>query len=287
MRPSIFAAALVLLSPSSLLAAEASSCALERSVGVTEDDADAVAQFVCMEVHHQIPSGGRYRIRITKLGSKLALALGGDKGDGGYIEEQLVLSGLDEVPIATPRLVEAIAEQKHVSDTQTVTNIVSPEALTPQKKKSEMHFWMGVVGAGTFAGTGAGAQLGLSGGSDRWSFLGDLRIAGGDRFGFVSLAGGARHHFSSTDTAAYVGAGLGLDSLKANSSSDGRTGAAAYVEVGVDVMRTSTVGGAVGLRVDMPTFAVEEDASDAYYAGRASVPSRYTPVTCVTVSLRF
>jgi hypothetical protein len=289
------------------------TCTVDRFVGVSEDDAEAVQEIICTELRSQVPYGGRYHVRIAKLGGKVVLTIVGDKSDGGHVEKQLVLSGLEEVPVAAPRLVEAVVEQKHVVETQTVTNVVGEEARTPKKKASEVHGWLGMVGAATTTGQGAGVHFGFSAGSDRWSFVGDVRAAGSaftaptavaltiaslgllepepeDKFGYASLAGGVRHHFSSRDTSVFVGGGIALDYVNHTRKGDGVIGMAAYAEVGVDLLRTHAVGGAIALRVDAPAFTMEErkdlPGPSWQYNGTATVTS-YTPVVGGGVSLRF
>lgn len=310
--------ALVSLATSNALADEP-SCAVERFVGVTKEEAEAVEEIVCPEIREQAPYGGRHRIRIAKLGGKVVLTLVSDREDGGpRIEKQLVLSGLEEVPVAAPRLVEALVEKKPVAETQTVTNIVAQEARIPKKKASEVHGWLGMVAvAAPGGGTGGGAHLGLSAGSDRWSFALDLRLAGqsfnepaavaitifslgllepkpkGD-FSYVSLSGGVRHHFAVTDTSPFLGAGVALDYIGHDPKGYGKasnTGVAAYGEIGLDLMRTHTVGGAIALRVDAPAFMLEQTKqSGSWGYGQQPVIQRtsaWIPVIGATFSLRF
>ncbi len=294
------------------------TCAVERFVGVTKEDAEAVEAIVCAEVHEQAPYG-RHRIRIAKLGGKVVLTLVSEREAGGpRIEKQLVLSGLDEVPVAAPRLVEATADAKPVAETQTVTNVVGQEARVPKKKASEVHAWLGIVAAAApGGGTGAGAHLGLSAGSDRWSFVGDLRLAGQafaepaaaaltifslgllepkpeGELSYVSLSGGVRHHFAATDTSPFLGTGVALDHVGRDPEGYGKaknTGVAGYAELGLDLMRTHVVGGAIALRFDAPAFTLVQTKQGASWSyPQQAVTQRTTawvPVIGATFSLRF
>lgn len=326
MRTIVFAPffAVAVFASSTALAEEAApapdaSCAVERFVGVTKDEADAVEEIVCPEIREQGVAGGRHRIRIAKLGGKVVLTLVSEREPGGpRIEKQLVLSGLDEVPVAAPRLVEAIVEKKPVTETQTVTNIVGQEARVPKKKASEVHGWLGMIAvAAPGGGTGGGAHLGLSAGSDRWSFVGDLRLAGQafnepaaaaltifslgllepkpeGEFSYVGLSGGVRHHPAVTDTSPFLGAGVALDYIGRDPkgfSKASNTGVAGYAELGLDLMRTHVVGGAIALRLDAPAFTLEQrKQSGSWSYGQQPVVQRTTawvPVIGASFSLRF
>jgi hypothetical protein len=295
------------------------TCAVEKFVGITKEDADAVEEIVCSEISEQAPYSGTHRIRVTKLGSKIVLTLVSSREGGGRIEKQLILSGLEEVPVAAPRLVEALVEKKQVADTQTVTNIVGQEARVPKKKASEVHAWMGMVAvASPGGGTGGGAHLGLSAGSDRWSFVGDLRLAGQSfaepaavavtifslgllqpepegKFGYVSLSGGVRHHILATDTSPFLGAGVALDYVsydpEGSYGKSKNTGVAGYGEIGLDLMRTHVVGGAVAIRFDAPAFSLEKTTQVGYWSAtespRVQRSSVWMPVIGASFSLRF
>lgn len=292
---------------------------VERFIGVTKDDADAVEEIVCTEIREQAPYSGTHRIRIAKLGSKVVVTLVSEREGGGRIEKQLILSGLEEVPVAAPRLVEALVEKKPVAETQSVTNIVGQEARVPKKKASEVHAWMGMLAvAAPAGGTGGGAHLGFSAGSERWSFVGDLRLAGASfvepasvvltiftlgllkpepeaEFGYVSLSGGVRHHLLATDTSPFLGAGIALDYIALDAHErkpdNKQTGVAGYAELGLDLMRTHVVGGAVALRFDAPAFGLEKEKDVGSWTGTSSPrvqrSSQWMPVIGATFSLRF
>lgn len=230
-------------------------CALDLHAGVEMEDVTAIALVVCAEVRQKLPAGPLYRVRIARLGSKFVLSL----TTLGQPERQLVLSSLDEVPVAAPRLVESIRAGTPPGDTTTVTNVVGGEARVHKKKSSEIHAWLGMIGAtvpGPTVSTGAGVNVGLSVGSDRWSFVGDLRATGGDA-GLVALSGGVRHHFGSSDTAPFATMGIALASLdvdRKNASDLDGSGLVLFGELGVDILRTSQVGGAIVFRADVPAF---------------------------------
>lgn len=320
MRKRVFGGLLAIGLLSSSAARADESCAVERFIGVTKEDADAVEEIVCSEIREQAPYSGTHRIRITKLGTKVVLTLVSDREGGGpRIEKQLVLSGLEEVPVAAPRLIEALVEKKPVAETQTVTNIVGQEARIPKKKASEVHAWMGIIGAAApGGGAGGGAHLGISAGSDRWSFVFDVRLAGQSfaepaaamltifslgqlqpdpelKFAYVSASSGVRHHLFATDTSPFLGVGVALDYLRFDDTGGYReaknTGVAGYGEIGLDLMRTHTIGGAIALRLDAPAFALEKERQvgswSATQSPRVERTNAWMPVIGATFSLRF
>jgi hypothetical protein len=301
-------------------------CALERAVGVTDAEALAVEEVVCGPLRTNSPSG-RYRVRVVKIGTKVVVTLvTHGASSGADKEKQLVLTSIDEVTVAAPRLYEAAVEQKPIDETVDTTNVVGDEARKPKKKSSEVHFMLGVIGASAIGqGTAGGANMALSVGNERWSFVGDLRLAseaitkpstltraagaggGGSStlgtataasneergFTYVSLGGGVRHHLSARDVAPFVGAGLGVDYVTQKTAEgdpnakSGKTGLAAYAEIGLDVLRTHALGGAIVLRADAPTFVMEETQQDTRDPSRLQRTSTYTPILSAGIAMRF
>ena len=296
-------------------------CAVNQREGFSDADVSAVEQVVCATIKEK-GHPGRYRIHLGKLGAKIIVTLV-ECTEGATVERQVVLSDIGEVTVAAPRLVEANHDHKSVADTVDVTNVVGDEARTPKKKPSSVHCWMGLLGAGGAGGTGAGVNLALSAGSDRWSFVGDFRIAGeafnkpaviagtiitlgglntkGDfDFSYVSFTGGGRYHLFLTDVSPFVGAGLGVDYIQrdglgssssyvygSSNASDGTAGLAGYGELGLDILRTHMVGGAVTLRADLPAFAIHETKPDPNDAHRYLSRTTYSPVFSAGFAFRF
>jgi hypothetical protein len=251
-------------------------CALELHAGVPDDDAQAIEDIVCEEVHAKLEGRGVHRVRVAKLGGKVVLTLVETQPNGPRTEKQLVLSGIEEVPVAAPRLADAIAETKVIEETQNVTNIVGTEARPYKKKTSEVHALLEMVGLaaiGPKSGSGAGVQLGIAAGSESWAFLGELRLAGGAT-DHVALTGGTRHFFSTSDTSPFAGMGMGIETMNVDRNTGG--GLAFYLEAGVDVLRTRQFGGLVGVRFDVPTFAIDKGGT-RYYA----------PVAALELAMRF
>lgn len=294
------------LSISSTALAAENDCTMTRAVGLTEAESQAVEDIVCQVVHEQAPRGAKHYVRLSAIGGRYVLTIMQER-NGIVAEKQALLNGVDEVVVASPRLVQALTEEKGVADTQTMTNIIASEARTPKKKPSEMHAGLGVIGVGAFSGSAqGGAQFSVMVGSPSLSFVGDMRVAGDvasdfvtvgtlgilqpskePQMGYASLSSGARHHFTDTDLSPFVGVGLAFASVSVSTenSSQKNSGIAGYAEVGLDVLRTSTLGGTVAVRVDVPTFELKGRQT---LADGASAPARmYTPVVAAAFSLRF
>lgn len=221
------------------------SCALGRWINVSPQDAEAIADIVCTQVRQSANPSVPARVHVVRIGSKHVVTLE-TLTQAGPVSKEIVLQSLDEITIAAPRLVEATETQKTTAETVTMTNVVSGDETRPVKKKpSFMHAEMGMLGAGSPSiGAGAGMNIALGGGSERWSFIGDLRVAGaafnsiastaltiftlgsvdmskGGKITYVSLTGGARHHLSADDIAPFVGMGLGFNHVGTGPAVDG------------------------------------------------------------------
>ncbi len=299
--------------PSVAHAAEAPACSLESSVGLTADDASAVEDVVCAEALARKAPGVSFRVRITKLGGQYVLRIVTDRGT----DRKLVLSGLEEVPVAAPRVVDAVLDERTVAETRDVDNVVGGETRAPKKQPAHVSALFGITGAGSLAANPtAGIYFGIAAGNARWSFITDLRLTGDALMGPLglplaiatlglvspkkldapsslgSLSAGVRHHLSAGETAPFLGGGIGLDHLAIRTgggeggSHPKNPGLGAHVEAGVDLLRTSTVGGSFLFRVDAPMFtldAVTEKQADGF---RHST-RQWLPFASVVFSMRF
>lgn len=291
-------------------------CALASSAGIDPVDAQTAAELVCNEVGDH---PGRFRVRIARLEHKVVLTLTRGEGDAAT-ERHLVLSGLDEVPTAAPRLVEALGEEKPVVETQTVDNIVGEEARKPKKKPGEIHAWLGVVTTTALRSemaTRGGVELGLSIGNTSTVFVVNARLVG-ESFAqplavaatifslgllydehrkpvegaFGTGAIGVRQYLGSGDVGPFAGAGLGIGYLAMEHPSGAHvsgSGVLPYAELGVDVLRTNMMGGTIGLRLDVPTFSmtgeVRTRVDDMH--SRVEHVSAHAALASVTAALRF
>ncbi|MFO0740060.1 MAG: hypothetical protein U0270_29445 [Labilithrix sp.] len=300
-------------------ASEGPWCGVNMREGFSDADVSAVEQVICAAIKDK-GHPGRYRIHLGKLGAKVIVTLV-ECIQGTTLERQVVLSDIGEITVAAPRLVEANHDRKAVADTVDVTNVVGEETRVPKRKPSSVHAWLGLLGVGGAGGTGAGANLAISAGSDRWSFVGDFRLAGeafnkpaviageiltlggldtdGESdFSYVSLAGGGRYHLLLSDVSPFFGAGLGVDYIGRDGAKDstpyagdapsrGKAGLAGYGEVGLDLLRTHLVGGAVTLRADLPAFAITETKADPTDSHRYLSRTSYSPIFSAGFAFRF
>ncbi len=292
------------------------TCALEHHVGIGDEDARAVEEVVCSEATSR-KEPLRYRVRVSKLGHQLVVRLATEHGGRTTSDRQLVLSGIDEVPVAAPRLVDAAIADKPVAETRTVDNVVGGEVRTKKSQPARVNGYLGMTGAGTFvADATAGVYVGLSGGNARWSFVGDARLTGNmlastvelplailslgkapdlsSNSSFGSLSGGVRHHFSESDTALFTGMGIGLDHVGFRESTGrelANTGLGVHGELGLDILRASTVGGVVFLRMDAPAFTPRETKPAPRIPSQPAQPTServaWMPIASLGVSMRF
>jgi hypothetical protein len=115
----------------------------------------------------------------------------------------------------------------------------------------------------------------------------------------VSLTGGGRYHLFLSDFSPFIGAGLGVDYLKHNdiqpsayywvnqSADEGTAGLAGYGEIGLDLLRTHLVGGAITLRADLPAFAQHQAKPDPNDPSRYLARTTYTPIFSAGFAFRF
>lgn len=301
------------------------SCAVERRIGVTEEEAEAIEEIVCGFIRTDPTYAGRYRLRIARAGSKLLVTLRSPTSE--RFDKRIEVASVDEVMVAAPRLLEAAGEAKPVKDTLTVENVVGGETRVPKKRPSAVHGQIGMIGVSAMGhGTGGGVNMGIGAGTEEWQFVGDLRLAGeaflrpaalsaavftlgtvdmktsSESFSYVGLSSGVRHSFTNTDVSPFVGGGLALEYVmpegpradeSAYASYDQRYGAVAnaglagYLELGVDVLRTRMIGGAITLRGDAPAFTLESTQPDKRDPSKTTRTVAYAPVVSGGVALRF
>jgi hypothetical protein len=298
------------------VAAASERCVLDSRAGIEAADADAATDFVCAEVEKHL-SGGPWHVKLGKLGSQVVVTL-----EGTGVREQLVLSNIEEIPVAAPRLVDAIGQRRPVVETMDVTNVVGGETRVPKKRPSEAHgTLMPVVLVMPGLGTSGGARVGLSFGAGRWTFGTDTTLAGysftgvmnvfGNAFhssyesdkdivknpgiGYAALAAGARFHFTDSDTTPFVGGGIALmyegHSVATSSYYDrehaANFGGAAFGEIGLEIARTRQFGATIGARIDAPAYTITTTTLTPSGNGYTTAQTAaYVPVMTFGVGLR-
>jgi opacity protein-like surface antigen len=242
--------------------------------GIDGADAETIRELVAHDLASHHAGSGNYEVRMGKLGSRVLLVLE-HRTQAGIDERHTLISGVEEAPTASQRVVDALVSGRPLEETQNVTNVLSQEARTPLQKQGRPGFAGGIIGvtpAGIASGVGAGAELGMVYESDRFALSLHGRLAGGGSgsdtsFTYFNLGVGARYFLSDGDFSPYVGGGTGFSAYQASTSGNswGGTGLNLYGELGIEGFRTHRVSMIAGLRADAPLFALA-DGSDKKYA---------------------
>ena len=253
---------------------EHAACVLGEHAGISEPEARTAASIVCGELAMHGPEAGRtYRVLLGRLGKVLVLSLSEELEDGTVTDHRQVnLEGIEEVPIAAPRLVTALVEDKALQETETVENLVGQDTRPIKKREGESFFAIGVVGliADTEGpNTSVGADMAFGYEAPTVGIGYDLRFAAiseGVGVGMFATGPFVRYFFVKKDISPYMGGGLGPMLLQVES--DGlradRWGLAFWAEAGVELMRTHKSQLAAGGRLDVPTFTVSDDTNSGF-----------------------
>jgi hypothetical protein len=250
------------------------TCAVGEHAGVDGDDAHTAADVVCHALATHSASPGAYDIRVGKLGGKLLFAIT-QRATGA--ERRLFIQGIEEVPVASDRLILALVQGKPIEESVGVDTVVSSESVTPKQKNVQPGVILGLTGqsgVGQPNSMSAGVEIDMQFRLHNLALLGEGRAGGigsGDNtLGYASLGLGARYFLSDAETAPFVGGGLMFGYFQQNEGNGNNangSGFGAYGEVGLAFLRSSHVGGVIDLRVDLPTYKLnqsygyEEDGS--------------------------
>jgi hypothetical protein len=179
---------------------------------------------------------------------------------------------MDEIHVASPRLVNALVEGKPLDETRNVDNVLSSETRVAKTQPGKMGFdggFFGTTGVGVPSGSSGGIALGLL------YRAGSLGISSSGRAGGIgsgerslssaSLDIGARYYVSTADTSPFVGGGLGISHFEVERKDGpdlGGSGFGAHVQLGVEVLRTHAAGFSIAARADLPFFALADGAEN-------------------------
>ncbi len=244
------------------------------------EDADAAtcAQLVCSALAHAgAPAQARYRVGIGKLGSSviLSVALEGETFGSTADTRELRLGSLDDVPAAAPRIANAIVHGTVIED-DTPPAAPPPETLrSPPAPSAKVHFALGMVGQfpplDRSATPAAGADLELHAEMSSFEIVTDLRFGGDDSDGsvgivFVEFSMGGRYFTSEADFSPFIGGGfawsyLDLTDHVHNDFDGSHTGLGAYGEMGIEIGRTRHTHLAIGARLDLPFYSLNNNFS--------------------------
>lgn len=269
-------------------------CLIGNHASVSEGDAETVAAIVCNEIRKlgvsglgepQVDATGAneiYRVSMRPLGQTLFLSVSHEQGGSLVYEGQLTLREIEEVPVAAPRLAEAVVTQKPVARTASVDSLVGEETRKYHKKYGEFFFDLGIVGLavpGTDVVGGAGITFGGSFETEDFAVLADLRISGGTPSGdsamFSSIGVGGRYYFTESNWAPFVTGGLAFTHLEVEKKmkyegddweewghdNDDKSGLGSWVGVGIQALRHYRSRLTLDLRAELPFFEV----GDKYY----------------------
>lgn len=238
--------------------------------GLPDDEARTVARLLHSELVKQRAAPGSYALELGKLGSKTLCTL---VQMSSLQKSELLLTGIDEIVVAAPRLVESLRLSRPVEQTATPENVVRQEVRPPLAKATTPGFYLGLSGltalGAPIAGSG-GFELGLKFRHKQLE-LGLHGRAGGlgssdSSTSYVGLDIGASYNILRGEHSPFVGGGFGFNYFNVGrefSSADG-AGLGAHAVVGASLFRTSHVGAAAFLRADVPFYQLE-DGSDRLY----------------------
>jgi hypothetical protein len=240
------------------------SCETGPHSGTYDGEAETVTEMVCVELRHA-SAHGPHVVSVSKLGSATFLSVTDATGD----TRRLQIAGLEEVPVAAPRIATAVTQKTTTSATQQVDNIVDEDQRVLKRQKGEMLVGLGL--AGLHAGSASVLPaVNLRGAYETTSFavVGDLRYAFATQNSdatVLTLGLGGRYFFGKNDVAPYLGAGLSYtnQNIGTNSSRyDGNwfgsnDGVGGYAEAGIEALRTHKSRLAFDLRGDVPFYGLK------------------------------
>lgn len=276
------------------------TCRLGDHEGFDEADARTAARLVCAEIAHAgAPPGTHYRVALGKLGSVtiLSVAREGETPGSTADSREMRLQSIEEVMVAAPRIAEAIVKGLPLSETEKVDNLVSSETRQPKSKPGKTHFALGLVGLlppldqGLSPAPGLDLDVHYETGSQQFEVGGSMRFGGGSGGpnnpaicnGFFVFSLGGRWYSADTDISPYLGGGLSWSylslSLPGQSGFQGSgNGLGAYVDAGVQILRTHHAHLSFGARLDLPFYSVKDDS---YYYGYSAAGSPPPPPTSI------
>ena len=257
-------------------------CGLKESGGLPAADARTAVGLICDDLKRESGGRGAFEISLGTLGSLVTVtATRLDTGESISVRA----GGLEEVPLASARIAEALVHHRTLVSTQRVDNLLEEETREARVKRGSVKFTLGVadlesIGHGA---RGAGFSLGLTYATPRFALPAEMRFAWDDNaypepgISLFSASVGGRGYLSKRDVSPFVGGGLGLLRLEANEGeypypggpSSGYFqaewfGLAPYVEAGVEVLRLHRGRIALQVRADFPLAALHSQEIEVW-----------------------
>jgi hypothetical protein len=272
------------------------ACRLGEHDGIDDASAGTATQLVCDAIQHAGPaSGEHYRVSLGTLGQIVVLTVTREGATPGSVVDsrQLRLQHIEEIPVAAPRLGEAIVRGLPVEETQKVDNLVGEETRVPRSKGGHVKFAMGLMGItppldkGVTPSPGIILDLHYETANGRLELGSDVRFGGGSNDngrlaavdGFFEFSMGGRYYTSDTDFSPYVGGGFAWSyfnlTLPDGAFSNDHSGLGAYLGAGFEVLRTHSTHLSLGGRLDLPFYSFQSPqyAETAYCPSAAPCPS--------------
>jgi hypothetical protein len=267
-------------------------CRLAEHSGFDEADARTAAMLVCASLAHAGASpNARYRVSLGKLGTLLILAVA-EEGTtiGSTVDSrESRLQGIEEVDVAAPRIAASMVHGVPLVETEKVDNLVGGDTRMPKSRPGTVHFALGLVGMSPPLDQGMSPAPGLmldihyETPNQRFELGGAFRGGGGSAsnqspsLGFAVFSVGGRYYTSDTDISPYVGGGLSWGYLNLtvpglNMSGD-NSGLGAYVDAGVEILRTHHTHLSLGARLDVPFFALNTTGGYTSYPATTAAPA--------------
>ncbi len=263
-------------------------CRLTDSEGFDDADSRTAARLVCNQLGRAgAPANAHYRVSLGKLGSTVILSVAqeGSTPNSTVDVREMRLQGVEEVEVAAPRIADSLVHGTPIAETEKVDNIVGGEARVPKTKPGKVHFALGLAGymppldQGQAPSPGVLLDLHYETGNGRLELGGAFRAGGGNASNgsptanFVMFSTGGRYYTSDADLSPYVGGGLSWGylylALPGQNIEGGNSGLGAYVDAGLQILRTHSTHLALGARLDLPFYALNTTAIN----GGTYVPS--------------
>jgi len=271
-------------------------CRLAEHAGFEEADARTAAMLVCASIAHAGASpNARYRVSLGKLGTIIILSVA-EEGTtiGSTVDSrEMRLQGIEEVDVAAPRIAASIVHGVPLVETEKVDNLVGGDTRMPKSRPGTVHFALGLVGMAPPLDQGLSPAPGLmldihyETPNQRFELGGAFRGGGGSAsnqspsIGFAIFSVGGRYYTADTDFSPYVGGGLSWGylnlSVPGQNISGDNSGLGAYVDAGVEILRTHHTHLALGARLDVPFFALNTNPSESTYNATTGTYATPTP----------
>jgi hypothetical protein len=253
-----------------------------------------------------------YRVGLLRLGQSVIMTVHVEAPVGTIRDSrQLQLASIEEVPVAAPRLVEALWLGAPVASTRGVATLVGQETREYKKEHGEFLYGGGLAGM-VLAGSGAAVLPGIDlragyeserfgiGLGFRFGSQGDYNAERSANYSGFSVGG--RYFLSDGNTGAFVGGGLTYSSIELDRNEPDRyesldgSGIGAYGEVGVELLRLHSSRLAFDLRFETPFYQLAENgysptvydsATDSYVSQPRSDEKSYVVPIMVGLAYTF